>query len=507
MSSNKAKTVMNAQQSVGNLQIVARAGTGKTTTLVEALNAIYTGSPTIKPSPQQTDIISECCQLASKYEKPKTLFVAFNTSIAKELNSRLEQKNIPAQAATMHSTGLKLLRGSIRGYVRVDDRKAVKIFDELLDPQKKNGGFLLGNLVRAFDLARIELCQSKQDLEQVLPTIVAEHGLATEVIDHIDLIDTALKADSRIAKSGVIDFADMLYLPEVFNVTPDKYDLVFVDEAQDLSKAQQALVMRVGKSIITVGDDRQAIYGFAGADCNSMSRLREALNARVLPLTVTRRCPKAVVALARQIVPDIEALPDAPEGTVRTIDWEQLIPSVGNEDMILCRVNAPLVSLCFKLLRQGVRATIKGRNIGEGLISLIKKMKATTIPDLIRKVDEWYSKEEQAILNRKFPSESAIINLNDKYECLMAFITEANSVDDVIRKIEAIFSDANTAGVTLSSVHRAKGLEADRVFIVRPDLLPFPKAKEGWQFEQEMNLKYVAITRAKKELIWVSGGK
>ena len=57
--------------------------------------------------------------------------------------------------------------------------------------------------------------------------------------------------------------------------------------------------------------------------------------------------------------------------------------------------------------------------------------------------------------------------------------------------------------VLLSSIHRAKGLEAERVFLLFPDTLPHPKATQEWAKAQEFNLKYVALTRAKKDLFFV----
>jgi superfamily I DNA/RNA helicase len=55
----------------------------------------------------------------------------------------------------------------------------------------------------------------------------------------------------------------------------------------------------------------------------------------------------------------------------------------------------------------------------------------------------------------------------------------------------------------LSTIHKAKGLENDRIFFLCPELIPSKYATQPWQYEQEANLKYVAITRAKQELIYV----
>jgi len=91
--------------------------------------------------------------------------------------------------------------------------------------------------------------------------------------------------------------------------------------------------------------------------------------------------------------------------------------------------------------------------------------------------------------------------------CLHCFTEDAKSVSDVVRKIEQIFTDdKGRPGILLSSIHRAKGLEASHVFFLMPEgaECPHPMAKSAWQVEQEWNLRYVAVTRAIKELTYVS---
>jgi len=87
--------------------------------------------------------------------------------------------------------------------------------------------------------------------------------------------------------------------------------------------------------------------------------------------------------------------------------------------------------------------------------------------------------------------------------CLFAIlqgISPSSTPDRFISACEEIFSDDTHSGIILSSVHRAKGLEAERVFILKPELMPHPLATSEQELQQEMNIKYVAITRAKKEL-------
>ncbi len=179
-------------------------------------------------------------------------------------------------------------------------------------------------------------------------------------------------------------------------------------------------------------------------------------------------------------------------------------------DMVLCRVNAPLVSECFKFLKESRLANIQGRNVGEGLIKTVKAMKAFSVVNLIAKLNEWLSNEKLKENAKKYPDENRLIAIQDRYDCLICFMEGLKATehpDYVIQKIQSIFTDNKDApGIRLSSIHRAKGLESKRVFILEPKgaTCPHPMAKTAWQLEQEWNLRYVAITRAIEELVFVS---
>ena len=244
-----------------------------------------------------------------------------------------------------------------------------------------------------------------------------------------------------------------------------------------------------------------------------------------MTLTVTRRCGRAIVKEAQKYVPNFEAHESCPEGKVSTSQMEQRRDSdivktyrelAQDGDMVLCRVNAPLISECFKFIRQGRKATIQGRDIGQGLISTINKQLAkhfkiagrdANIVDLIGCMSDWLHEETEKENRKRNPSESQLIMLQDRYDCLLCFMERAKTVNEVTASISEIFTDdRNGEGIKLSSVHKAKGLEADRVFLLQPEgsTIPHPMAKTKWQREQEMNLLFVAITRARKELVYVS---
>lgn len=179
---------------------------------------------------------------------------------------------------------------------------------------------------------------------------------------------------------------------------------------------------------------------------------------------------------------------------------------VQDGDMVLCRLNAPLVSETFKFLKSGRKANIQGRDVGQGLTSTIKATKAESITDLIHGLGKWISDQTAKEQAKKHPSEDKLSSLNDRYDCLMCFIENQTTVAGVLDRISSIFTDKEQPGIRLSSIHKAKGLEAKRVFILETDKTRkvMAMAKTKMAIEQNKNLTYVAITRAIEELIYVS---
>tara|TARA_R110000824_G_scaffold1386_3_gene7036 strand:- start:2945 stop:3769 length:825 start_codon:yes stop_codon:yes gene_type:complete len=253
--------------------------------------------------------------------------------------------------------------------------------------------------------------------------------------------------------------------------------------------------------VCVVGDDRQAIYGFRGADSESLDRLKTELSASELGLNTTYRCGTSIVEAAQKFVPDFEAGPNNPEGTIINLPSDKLSETVDNGDFILSRLNAPLVSIALSLLAKGKRTCIAGRDIGAGLKKLIRTLAkgqaAQSIPKLLERISVWEEKQVNRML-RANRDESQIDAIHDQADCLTSLCYEAKSVNAVITRIDALFTDnglGQAGTITCSSVHKSKGLEADRVFILRKTL------REGDQ--EENNIQYVAITRAKSTLVWV----
>jgi ATP-dependent exoDNAse (exonuclease V) beta subunit len=317
----------------------------------------------------------------------------------------------------------------------------------------------------------------------------------------------------EMPKDLVIDYVDMIVLPLFHKTNIPTYKYVFIDECQDLNKAQRELMLCAanGGRFIAVGDRNQAINGFAGADCNSFDHIVHLPNTIELPLSVNYRCGINMVNLAKEIVPQIEAHNGAIKGEVSHVDKLTYDLFKAN-DMVLCRTSAPLVGLCMKMIQSGITAVVKGKDIANDLKQLIDNADTENIDVVLGYLNNEKNKMIATLKSeRKCTDEEAkqscrYLNLEDRCKCIENIcLYSIKDTRELKSYIDKIFSDDKVANaVMLSTAHKSKGLEANRVLILLPNKLPlkWPHQLE-WQLKQEMNLKYVALTRAKRELVFV----
>lgn len=467
-----------------NLAINAVAGSGKTFTIVEAVKQI--------PSSKSV------------------LFLAFNKSIADELSNKLSAyPNV--ECRTLHSLGnsaLKSFKLRLKNkYYEYGDQCLLQSDIITVDSDNALQLTFKSNCNKLYNLARLNLI--KNDDLKGLENLADHHNL-TLIGDEIKVVNSTLLSAYELQKDQkTIDFTDMLVLGITYKRFLSQYDFVFIDECQDLSAAQRELMLAAvkpnGGRFIAVGDPKQAINGFAGATNNSFELIATLPNTKTLPLSVNYRCGSDIVSLAQGLVPQITAHEGAIKGEI--IDTTNLKDAQAG-DMIICRKSAPLVSVCLKLLNNGKRANIKGRDMGEGLKNLVVKMKAKNLHSLFCKLDDEKNKLEKEIAKRsKNPKDTQkYITFADKIECLSIIAESCLSIAELKAKLDKLFTDTTSNNIiTLSTIHKSKGLEADNVFILCPDKLPLTwKNQQAWELEQEFNLKYVAITRAKKKLTFVN---
>lgn len=499
----------------GNLVIEAYAGTGKTTTLKHALRwipanvAYHMGLITRNEKDLNPD---DYAHLIDR-QGTKVGFCAFNKHIAATLSAVM-----PAWCwtGTVHSMGYAFLRKHIGNHIQLDANKVDKIMDgiselvvtrDMPNEQKALRRTLRAGLRNLVSLGKAILVDYN-NREAVFEMV---DNFALDLNDQDDKVIELLPVImQRCAnETDVIDFDDMIWLNLVYHFNNQTYDYLFGDEVQDWNISQRMLVMgaiKPGGRVIAVGDRYQSLYGFRGADVDSIPNLITELNAEVLPLDITYRCPSKHVELAQQIVPGITARPNAPIGSITDLPAEKVAALLQTGDMVLCRVNAPLIPLALRLIRAKIKAVVRGRDIGKGLIELVNRFGTQDLRVLEDRLNEYYDREYNRLLDKEKFAQAAA--LQDKVDTLFALIAECNEVsggeDALITRLETIFDD-RVNGVVLSSIHRAKGLEAKRVFILRPDLLPHPSAKLPWQQQQEQNIKYVAITRSLDELYFIHG--
>lgn len=493
----------------------ALAGTGKTFTLVQGINRLRGQEDLhIVPSYQQFNIWDK---FGIEEDSSAICFAAFSAAIRDELLTQIPD-NLHCDVLTMHSMGYRAIRNEVGmsgNGVTLDKKKVEKIISKecngasIYSLNQSRPGYV-SSLKRLVEYSKYTGCIDPSD--QHLSVIAAYYDIP--LLGHIDSLfnATRITLTSCLKQLDTVDFNDMPWVPVVLNLPMKQYDTLLLDEVQDLNYCQQQLALQSSQRIIAVGDEHQAIYGFAGADTQSMNTMQQTLTTgylnpteRVLhdlPLTISYRCSHAIAEEACKIVPNFKANVNNVVGSVTTSNLD----NVQSGDMVLCRVNAPLLRIAFTLAHRGLSVKIIGRDIQASMKRLVDSLNATFISDLENKARRSKDKEVLYLKSQKHIPESAVLACADKYNCLIAICREVTSISAVYTTIITLFSDNKVTNcIRLSSIHRAKGLEATNVYIIRPDLLPHPMAKTDWQVEQEMNLKYVAITRAKENLIWIEG--
>lgn len=465
-----------------NLVVRARAGTGKTTTIIEGIN---------------------------RAPETSILLTSFSKPIVKELEERV--RNDYAEVRTLHSLGFRMVRNMWKG-VGVEKEKGdranaltnIALLPWETEHKEKVPWAIRRSITELHTKGRemVPLGTTQDDLARLAFqfNLVPDEEWGRFDLDFVTLHAlAAMHEAASVAPSRKIgiDYADMIYLPLAWNLTSRDFDLVVVDEAPDMNLAQLEIAQRVCRGrMCLVGDNRQAIYGFRGADTGGLDRLKQKLQAVELPLTVTYRCGSEIVKLAQRLVPDFGAAPTNPPGIVDEC-WEgEVLDKAEVGDFVLSRLNAPLVSLTLNFLRMGKRARMAGRDVGKGVAAILAKLKCnqgTPLPGVMRRLREW----ERKMVTRAAEHGNADLasKIKDDAGVLYALAADADSMVDLMNRCYYLFTDDPTEPMILcSTVHKAKGLEADRVFVLMDTLYTRGVTPE------EVNLEYVAITRAKRHL-------
>jgi len=518
----------------------------------------------------KTTTIMECAKFVK--DKRTILFCAFNNSISSEIARKFHKLGLnEVTVKTIHALGRQILQdnNNTGQPIKLEENKyrellKSKEMQETLKPYfekiiKINGfeidgfddrkNFAANNLVNKINSRLIEIIQkfrstlTKDDITH-FENLVNHYGIFNEIEIrnknfnneirvYFECHKILLEAGNQLSeKTMIIDYTDMLYLPYKWKQHPSKkYEFLFIDECQDLSKAQFAVAAKYGKKdgrILAVGDPSQSIYGFTGADIESFDRVKDYTQANQLPLTTCFRCPKKVVELAKTIRPDIVGNKED-DGVIHTIQFNDVVNSAKPGDLIISRLKAPIVLLVFSFIDKNIKVHIHQDEVKEIINEIKNIFKQNELSLVISSLSHGFDELKTEVMNRwswiiqknaaritdsternlyieneKKYLEKKLAFLHKKYE---QWKNNCDTLNDILKRIKEFIS-ATDNPIKLSTIHRAKGLENNRVFVLNYDELPYFRIQQKeWERTQELNLKYVAITRALSELFLIENKK
>jgi superfamily I DNA/RNA helicase len=298
--------------------------------------------------------------------------------------------------------------------------------------------------------------------------------------------------------NGLIDFTDMLDKFLIKGNVNNKFDVIFVDEAQDLSLIQWKMIEKIEKDnqcdVWVAGDDDQAIFGWAGADVDSFIDWK----AEEIPLQQSERVPSEIQIKALQIIDRVQDnrlskdyFPKKETGEILLQFKLSAIDMTKGDWLILARTNPLLKPIPRYLKSQGLFfETAQGNSIGKTLFEDIgywnQMRKGEKIPEI----------QEQRVLEK-------MSKRDDTKEWYDAFDQVALSKKDYLRSMLANGEDlSKEPRIKVSTIHGAKGGEATNVVLFLNQTKNTMKAakKSVTKQDEEYRVWYVAVTRTMQKL-------
>jgi len=523
-----------------SILVEACAGSGKTWTLIECIKVL---------------------------REPTAVVLAFNKRIADTMAARMPKlpRTRAVHVKTLHAAGL-WITNHYYPTLKLDKDES----ERLVDRACEKGTSLR---VRGAALKLLRLVKDFQHERELDADYAYELGFEMSAFDKLEIgpdIQKAIEVTQRaydlsliIDEREFIDYCDMGWLPLVLDLQPPhRYKVVLLDEAQDINSNQLAMVERLlvpGGRMIACGDRNQAIYGWRGATPDqTWAILEHRYKTTRYPMTITWRCDQAIVSEANTLVSEIVARPDAGAGAIDTCDESWFYESVGTHDehvFVLSRTNAELLRVALEMWRRKIPFNIaQSPEVIWPIKNIVAKLIKNAVPepkpddeieealgvfydrmqrgketaDRSRKIANAVSTSEKFATFRQniaawyitemmkaqqAGSSTWAERIEEQYRMLLYCTNYVEHPSDIARLLDGIFTEDDTCWVWLSTVHKAKGLEADHVYLLRETFaryrkvrgedgaLRYPRDEEV--HPEERNVEYVAITRAKHSLTWV----
>lgn len=482
-----------AEKGILNMCVQAVAGAGKTTTLVECVNRVG--------------------------DDKKIMLLAHNRSAKDTLKERLgERDNV--HIYTIHGLAWRMFVEHFDFEPEIDVDKYRNYINQNLDiiateaykiMSKTQRTVFKFNVFDLVDKARYNLKQSEKEIRKLA---TKKYGMPL-VADECHVVANILKWGYE--NTRIVDYQDLLWFPSEFGYFTKKYtaDVIMLDEAQDASLAQQDVISRCfmrQTRFFYVGDPDQSINNWCGADTEAFEHLKDEDTFRraskEFPLTTNYRCGTNIIEYAKRYTnSNIHAREGAQDGVVR---HDAYLNEIEDGDMVLCRNISPLMEVYRRGVSLGKRMYFRGEQLGKILISDVDSAFGDTIPEIItsmkrRLIATW----DRITMDEGLDPKETMLNprvtsILDTIKTMENLPSTVETRHDLEKFIQDVFTEEGREGIQLSTIHRAKGLEANNVFIVCPSLVPSPLARLPWQLEEERHLQYVMCTRPKDSLNFVS---
>lgn len=492
------------------------------------------------------------CKMLEKVDR-NSLYVAFNKSIQTEFAERI--KNPKVKVYTMHSIGLQIMKynlqqkqsggfgkkiGSNEG--KLDNFKIFNIVEEICNKENSKKynydlkNYLKENYSKLYNLVRLKFVNLHNEYTDFeIKKIIDEYGLFFDedfYVSDSEIIATVKEIDKLSLKKfedeKVYDFSDMLYitltkLRERDWVVPGwlLFTNIVFDESQDASTVQLFLIkycIRKGGRIVFILDKNQSIYSFAGANCNSFLLIKKLFApVQEFDLPINYRCPYSHLNYVNEKYHiGIKARDNAPQGKIKHISKEQAVKLLQPGDFLLGRKNKWLMPMILELVKAGKPVYIKDADFVTKLKKVVEKSKTDSIIDLKYKIVDKENKLLTKIEEKKNSEEKKHTNVSvedsnlELYYIIKLLIDSFQenystfSIKEFLKYIDKVMTTTPSSdSIFVSSIHCAKGLEANNVFILSEAIPTISRGMSLDQKIQEQNLSYIALTRSKNNLYLV----
>ena len=506
--------------------------------------------------------------LLSEHTTTSDIYVAFNNSIAEEFRTKIKNPKtkvmtLHSLGLSIMNSNIRTAKEEKKityANATLDNLKIHKIIDNeltILDRRMdfmkkmfyKDQYFTLYNLCR---LTMTNLADSTALRQIIQDYRLFENDEGYQFPDITDCISMLKNVDGEswniFNQTGVIDFTDMLYIT-YWKLERKEWEVpyynfytnIYADECQDLSTIQINLlkfIKRKNGRYVWIGDSNQSIYNFCGANAYAMKQIHNLYSPlKEFDLPICYRCPSSHLKQVNRLF-NIPILPrdDAPKGKIYHIEKEDISSKIHEGDMIISRKNKWLGSVIVDLAKAGKPIQIEDKEMVASIKKIIEKNKNSTAKGLRKDLKEEvtkYSQErakknsqlleavqennvEEVVTaiddNKKIDNCNFILGILKEYlkknpnatkDNFAVYISNLLNTGDSKTSKSNVFT-VKTKPIRICSVHKAKGLEAENVFVLNEGRVCFDFRNSKEQNQQEKNLSYISYTRAKNNLYLVS---